>query len=74
LQPETIRVSAQSSLFLLGVLDYVSKDDELLTAIHQELNIAPAAISTAPGHQTPTPETKPLNSKTEAPPPLPDAI
>jgi hypothetical protein len=73
LQLETTRVSAQPSLFLLGVLDYVSKTDELLTAIHQELNIAPAAILRALGHQTPTPETKPLNSKTEAPP-LPDVI
>jgi hypothetical protein len=38
LQPETIRESAQSTLFLQGVLDYVSKDDELLThRIHQSL-------------------------------------
>jgi hypothetical protein len=71
LQPETMRESAQSSLFLLGVLDYVSKDDELLWAIHQELNIAPAAILAALGHQTPASETKPLDRKTEAPPPLP---
>jgi Protein of unknown function (DUF3572) len=71
LQPETIRESAQSSLFLLGVLDYVSKDDELLRAIHQELNIAPAAILAALGHQTPASEIKPLDRKTEAAPPLP---
>ena len=71
LQPETIRESAQSSLFLLGVLDYVSKDDELPRALHQELNIAPAAILTALGHQTPASETKPLDRKTEAAPPLP---
>jgi hypothetical protein len=71
LQPETIRESAQSSLFLLGVLDYVSNDDELLRALHQELNIAPAAILTALGNQTPASETKPLDTKTEAAPPLP---
>ncbi len=31
---ETIREAAQSSLFLLGALDYVSNDDELLRALH----------------------------------------
>lgn len=71
LQPETIRESAQSSLFLLGVLDYASKDDELLRALHQELNIAPAAILTALGHQTPASEIKPPDRKTEAAAPLP---
>jgi hypothetical protein len=71
LQTETIREAAQSSLFLLGVLDYVSKDDELLRALHQELNIAAAAILTALGHQMPASETKPLDRKTEAAPPLP---
>jgi len=71
LQPETIRASAQSSLFLLGVLDYVSKDDELLKAIHQELNIAPAAILTILGHQTPASEIKPPDRKSEAASPLP---
>jgi hypothetical protein len=71
LQPETIRESAQSSLFLLGVLDYVSKDDELLKAIHRQLDIAPAAILTALGHQAPASEIKPLDRKTEAAPPLP---
>jgi hypothetical protein len=75
LQPETIRESAKSSLFLQGVIDYVSKDDELLRGIHQELNITLATISTALGQQTPTSETKPLDRslgrKTEAAPPLP---
>jgi hypothetical protein len=71
LQPETIRESAQSSLFLLGVLDYASKDDDMLRALHQELNIAPAAILTALGHQTPASETKPPDRKTEAAAPLP---
>jgi Protein of unknown function (DUF3572) len=75
LQPETIRESAQTSLFLQGVLDYVSKDDNLLRAIHQELNIAPAAILTALGHQAPASETKPLDRSlernSEAVPPLP---
>jgi hypothetical protein len=71
LQPETIRESAQSTLFLQGVLEYVSKDDELLRAIHQELNIAPAAILGALGHPTPASGTKPPDRKTEAVPPLP---
>jgi hypothetical protein len=71
LQPETIRESAQSSLFLQGVLDYVSRDDEVLKAIHQELSIAPAAILGALGHQTPAPGTKPPDRKTEAVLPLP---
>lgn len=71
LQPETIRRSAKSSLFLQGVLDYVSKDDELLKAIHQELNIAPSSILGALGHRTPPSELKPLATKTEAVPPLP---
>jgi hypothetical protein len=39
LQPETIRTSATSSHFLLGVLEYVSKDDEILKAIDQDLKI-----------------------------------
>lgn len=56
LQPETIRASAKSPLFLLGVLDYVSKDDELLKTIHQELGIRPAAILMAAAHLTPEPE------------------
>jgi hypothetical protein len=71
LQLETIRESAQSSLFLLGALEYVSNDDELQRALHQELNIAPAAILTALRHQTPASEIKPLDRKTEAAPPLP---
>jgi hypothetical protein len=65
LQPETIRESAQTSLFLQGVLEYVSKDDNLLRAIHQELNIAPAAILTALGHQAPASEIKPLDRSLE---------
>ncbi len=71
LQPETIRASAQSTLFLQGVLDYVSKDDELLKAIHQELNITPAVILGALGHQTPASGTKPPDRKTATVPPLP---
>ena len=71
LQPETIRASAQSTLFLQGVLDYVSKDDELLKAIHQELNITPAAILGALEHQTPAFGTKSPDREIEAVPPLP---
>ena len=47
LQPETIRESATSSHFLLGVLEYVAKDDELLKAIDQEMKIRPAVILAA---------------------------
>jgi Protein of unknown function (DUF3572) len=60
LQPETIRASATSSHFLLGVLEYVSKDDELLKAIDQELKIRPAAILAAIVYLSPEPEAKPL--------------
>jgi hypothetical protein len=49
----------------------MTKNDELLRAIHQELNIAPATILTALGHQTPAFETKPLDRKMEAAPSLP---
>ncbi len=56
LQPETIRASAKSPHFLLGVLDYVSKDDELLRTVHQELGIRPAAILMAAAHPPPKPE------------------
>jgi hypothetical protein len=61
LQPETIRMSARSSHFLLGVLEYVAKDDELLKVIHEELKIRPTAILTAIVHLSPEPEMKPLN-------------
>jgi Protein of unknown function (DUF3572) len=71
LQPETIQASAQSTLFLQGVLDYVSKDDEMLKAIHQELNITPAVVLGALGHQTLAFGTKPPDRETEAVPPLP---
>ncbi|MBL0407002.1 DUF3572 domain-containing protein [Microvirga aerilata] len=61
LQPETIRTSATSSHFLLGVLEYVTKDDELLKAIDEELKIRPAAILAAIVQLSPEPEMKPLN-------------
>jgi hypothetical protein len=70
LQPETIRTSARSSHFLLGVLEYVAKDDELLKAIDQELKIRPAAILTAIVHLSPAPEEKPLERKLEAGAPM----
>ena len=71
LQPETIRASATSSHFLLGVLEYVVKDDELLKAIDQELGIRPAAILAAIVHLSPEPEVKPLDQKVDAAPQLP---
>jgi hypothetical protein len=57
LQPETIRESAKSSLFLLGVLDYASKDEELLKEIEKELDIRPASILVASVYLTPKQET-----------------
>ena len=73
LQPETIRESARSSHFLLGVLEYVAKDDELLKAIDEELKIRPAAILAAIVHLSPEPEMKPVNGdkKVDAAPQLP---
>ena len=61
LQPETIRTSATSLHFLLGVLEYVAKDDELLKAIDDELKIRPAAILAAIVHLSPEPEMKPFD-------------
>ena len=71
LQPETIRASATSSHFLLGVLEYVAKDDELLKTIDQELKIRPAAILAAIVHLSPEPEAEPSDRKVDAAPNLP---
>jgi hypothetical protein len=73
LQPETIRTSATSSHFLLGVLEYVAKDDELLKAIDEELKIRPAAILAAIVHLSPEPEMKPFDKdkKVDTAPQLP---
>jgi hypothetical protein len=71
LQPETIRASATSSHFLLGVLEYVAKDDELLKAIDEELKIRPAAILAAIVHLSPEPEARPPKQKVDAAPQLP---
>ena len=57
LQPETLRESAKSPLFLLGVLDYVSKDDELLKKVHEDLGLRHEVIMAAVGHLAPKPET-----------------
>jgi hypothetical protein len=71
LQPETIGESATSSHFLLGVLEYVAKDDELLKVVDQEMKIRPAAILAAVVHLSPEPEVKPLDKKVDAGPQLP---
>ncbi|UVF22480.1 DUF3572 domain-containing protein (plasmid) [Microvirga terrae] len=73
LQPETIRASATSSHFLLGVLEYVAKDDELLKAVDEELKIRPAAVLAAIVHLSPEPEMKPLDNdeSVDAAPQLP---
>jgi hypothetical protein len=55
LQPETLREAANAPDFLLGVLEYASKDDELLKVIHTELGIPPGTILAATGHQAPVP-------------------
>jgi hypothetical protein len=44
--------------FLLGVLEYVAKDNEFLKAIDQELKIRPAAILAAVVHLPPKPKVK----------------
>ena len=66
LQPETIRESAKSSLFLLGVLDYASKDEELLKAFHEETKIRPAEVLVACVCLTPKAETPEEKSIVEA--------
>ncbi|MET0528031.1 MAG: DUF3572 family protein [Microvirga sp.] len=71
LQPETIRKSATSSYFLLGVLEYVAKDDELLKAIEREMKIRPAVILAAIVHLSPEPEAKSSDQKADAAPQLP---
>jgi Protein of unknown function (DUF3572) len=68
LQPETIRASARSSHFLLGVLEYVAKDDELLKAIDQELKIRPVAVLAATVHLSPEPEAMRADKKAKAAP------
>jgi uncharacterized protein DUF3572 len=55
LQPETLREAANAPDFLLGVLEYASKDDELLKLIHTELGIPPGTILAATWHQAPVP-------------------
>jgi hypothetical protein len=71
LQPETIGESATSSHFLLGVLEYVAKDDELLKVIDQEMKMRPAVILAAIVHLSPEPEAKPLDKAVDAAPQLP---
>ncbi|MBD2745923.1 DUF3572 domain-containing protein [Microvirga sp. BT688] len=71
LQPETLRESAKAPDFLLGVLEYVSKDDELLKAIHNELGIPPDAILTATGHRTTASGSTPASDKKPESRPLP---
>jgi hypothetical protein len=71
LQPETIRTSATSSHFLLGVLEYVAKDDELLKAIDQNLKIRPTAVLAAIVYLSPEPEEKLSDKKVDAAPQLP---
>jgi hypothetical protein len=65
LQPETIREAAKSQHFLLGVLDYASKDEELLKKIEAQLSIRPAAILVAAVHLAPEPELNPQDEKSE---------
>ena len=56
---------------MLGVLQYVAKDDELLNAIHQDLKIRPAAILGAIVHLSPEPDAKPSGKKADAAQQLP---
>jgi hypothetical protein len=71
LQPETIRESATSSHFLLGVLEYVAKDDELLKAIDQDMKIRPAVVLAAIVHLSPESDEKAREEKIAATPQLP---
>jgi hypothetical protein len=71
LQPETIRDSATSSHFLLGVLEYVAKDDELLKAIDQDMKIRPAVVLAAIVHLSPESDEKTREEKVAAAPQLP---
>lgn len=71
LQPETLRESAKAPDFLLGVLEYVSKDDDLLKAIHNEIGIPPDAILAATGHRTTAPGSTPASDKKPESRPLP---
>ncbi|WP_201829641.1 DUF3572 family protein [Microvirga zambiensis] len=72
LQPETIRESAKSAHFLLGVLDYASKDEGLLKKIEEEIGIRPAAILVAAVHLAPQPEGQPNETRSnERAPELP---
>ena len=60
LQPETIRGAAKEPDFLLGVLEYASKDEEMLKKIEQDLSIRSAAILVAIVHLSPGIEVEPL--------------
>jgi len=60
MQPETMREAAKSPDFLLGVLEYASKDEGMLKAIEQELGIRPAAILVAIVHLSPAIEVEPV--------------
>lgn len=71
LQPATIRASATTQHFLLGVLEYVAKDDELLKATDQELMVRPTAILASIVHLSPDPEAKRADKKVDAAPQLP---
>lgn len=62
LQPETLRDVAQSPDFMLGVLEYVAKDDGLLKGIQQELGIRPAAVLVAIVHLSSGIEVEPLEA------------
>jgi hypothetical protein len=72
LQPETLRESANAPDFLVGVLEYVSKDDELLKLIHKDLGIPPDTILAAAGHLAPRSDyAKQADKKPEPRPQLP---
>lgn len=69
LQPETIRESAKSPLFLLGVLDYTLKDEDLLKELHRQTDIRPASLLVAAAQLAPEPEGKqPSKSSAETAP------
>lgn len=70
LQPETIRESAKSPLFLLGVLDYILKDEDLLKEFSRQTDVRPATILVAAAQLAPESEGKQTTkSSAEAVPP-----
>lgn len=55
LAPETIRVAASSPEFLIGVLDHVMADEDLLSALASETGLDPTEFGLARARLSPDP-------------------